>query len=203
MEKLDLKTELKPLYAAKAGRPSLVTVPALSFLMVDGRGDPNSAQSYGEAVSALYALAYGLKFQSKAAGRDFAVMPLEGLWWSEHPTDFATGRKDRWQWTMMLAQPDWISAEMLKTVRAATQRKKALPGLDLVRLERFEEGPAAQVLHVGPYGAENPTIVALHAFIAEQNLGLCGKHHEIYPSMPGRVAPDKLKTIIRQPVARR
>lgn len=203
MEKLDLKTQLKPLYAAKARRPSLVTVPALSFLMVDGTGDPNTDKSYGEAVSALYALGYGLKFQSKAAGRDIAVMPLEGLWWSDDPADFTTGRKDRWQWTMMLAQPDWISAEMLETVRAATQRKKALPRLELVRLERFEEGPAAQVLHVGPYGAENPTIVALHAFIAEQKLGLGGKHHEIYLSMPGRVAPDKLKTIIRQPVERR
>lgn len=200
MDKLDLKKVLRPLYTAKAGQPAILDVPTLPFLMIDGKGDPG-ADAYGESVGALYALAYGLKFTSKLQlGRDFAVMPLEGLWWSEDLAAFAANRRDDWLWTMMILMPDWITAELLAAVRTDTARRKALLRLNDVRLESFAEGRCAQVLHLGPYAAEGPTIAALHDFIAQSGHALRGKHHEIYLGMPGRGAPERLKTIIRQPI---
>lgn len=200
MDKLDLKRVLKPLYTANAGQPVILDVPKLPFLMIDGKGDPG-AEAYGDAVGALYALAYGLKFTSKLQlGRDFAVMPLEGLWWSEDLAAFSANRRDDWLWTMMILMPDWITAALLDAVRADTARRKALLRLDDVRLESFAEGRCAQVLHLGPYAAEGPTIADLHGFIARSGHALRGKHHEIYLGMPGRGAPERLKTIIRQPI---
>jgi hypothetical protein len=201
--KIDLKSELKPLYTASAKGAALVEVPSLSFLQIDGSGDPNTSTDYRDAIEALYATAYTLKFTlKKGGGPDYAVMPLEGLWWSEDQTDFSLGNKDAWQWTMMILQPDAVTAGLFDEAVQAVAKKKGLPALDRMRLRRHEEGLCAQILHQGPYSAEGPTIARLHAFILESGYRLRGKHHEIYLGDPRRSAPEKLKTIVRQPVAK-
>jgi len=195
MEKLDFKTADKALYSGRAGRVDRLTLPALDFLMIDGQGDPNSSPAYAAAIQALYGLSYGLKFAAKAAlGRDHVVGPLEGLWWAEDMADFITNRRDGWRWTMMIRQPGWITTAMLEEVRTA----KAITAP--VRLERLAEGLCLQTLHVGPYAEEGPTIARLHAEIAAQGLRRGGHHHEIYLGDPRKVAPERLKTILRQPV---
>jgi hypothetical protein len=203
--KLDLRKVLKTLYSPRPNTVAIVDVPPLNFLMIDGRGNPNTAPVYQEAVEALYGLAYGLKFHTKRSqGMDFAVMPLEGLWWVEGAPEFELrelmARKDEWQWTMMIAQPEIVTAEMLDSVRSETARKRNLAGLDRIRYTSFHEGQAVQTLHIGPYAAETPTIERLHEFIRANGFQFYGRHHEIYLSDPRRSAPEKLKTILRQPV---
>jgi hypothetical protein len=203
-KKIDFKRELRDLYAA--GRePSLVEVPTLAFLMVDGHGDPNTAAEYRDAVEALYAVAYAAKVAVKLApdGIDFGVMPLEGLWWVPDMSRFTIENTSDWSWTAMIMQPEPVTAEIVRAARRKAAAKKSLPALELLRLERFREGLAAQIMHLGPYADEGPTIAQLHAFIAEQGYAPTGKHHEIYLSDPTRSAPEKLKTLIRQPVAAR
>lgn len=201
--KIDFKRELRELYAP-GRKPVLVDVPEMAFVMIDGHGDPNTADSYREAIEALYSVSYTVKFAVKRgpAGIDFGVMPLEGLWWAEDPTVFSTGDKSEWNWTAMIMQPEPVTAEIVEEARHQAAAKKSLPALDLMRYARFAEGTAAQVMYVGPYKDEGPTIASLHAFIAEQGCALTGKHHEIYLGDPRRSAPEKLKTVIRQPLAR-
>jgi hypothetical protein len=193
---------LLALYRASA-QPAFVDVPELPFLAVDGAGDPNTAPAYAEAVQALYSVAYTLRFALKRRpdGVDAPVLPLEGLWWAPDLSAFLTGERDEWRWTMLIRQPEQVGAHDVAEAVAEAQRTKGLPGLDRVRFERFAEGRAAQVLHIGPYSAEGPTIERLHAFIAEQGCRLSGEHHEIYLGDPRRAAPERLRTIIRQPVA--
>jgi hypothetical protein len=200
-QKLDLKKELKQLYRPSENRISIVDVPPIGFLMVDGRGDPNNSKAYVDAVTALYAVAYTLKFTLKAAGKtpDFTVMPLEGLWWADDMKDFTAGNRDNWQWTMMIAVPDFVTESDVAAAKVAAEAKKDAPSVEALRFERFHEGPAAQILYVGPYAEEGPTIAAIHGFIAEQGHNRSGRHHEIYLSDPRRTDPKKLKTIIRQP----
>jgi hypothetical protein len=190
------------LYAA-ATTPEFVRVPELAFAMVDGRGDPNIAREYREAVEALYGFSYTIKFGLKRElALEYRLAPLEGLWWADDMSEFATGRKADWRWTMMIAQPVELTPERFELARAEIRRKKELAALDRVRLERFEEGLAAQVLYLGPYSDEAPTIERLHAFIRDAGCSLDGRHHELYLGDPRRSAPEKLRTIIRQPVAR-
>lgn len=198
--KLDLKRELPELYAARR-KPRIVEVPELKYLMIDGHGDPNTSADYGRAIEALYSVAYTLKFTLKREGAiDFGVMPLEGLWWAKDAEDFLAGRKSAWSWTAMLLQPDIITDELVADAVAAASRKRTIPAAALLRLQGFTEGLSAQVLYVGPYADEGPTIAQLHAFIAGQGYTRCGKHHEIYLGDPRRSAPDRLRTIIRQPI---
>lgn len=201
--KIDLRQELKHLYRPSARAISVVDVPALNFLMVDGAGDPNSAQAYKDAIEALYSVAYTLKFSRKHAGKapDFSVMPLEGLWWADDMGDFTRGDKSRWKWTAMMALPDFATARDVAETKRQAAAKKELPALAALRLERFQEGPAAQILYTGPFADEGPTIAGIHQFIADSGKTLRGRHHEIYLSDPRRTAPEKLKTIIRQPFA--
>lgn len=200
--KVDLKRELKPLYAPPA-TPVLVDVPERPYVMVDGRGDPNTSPAYGEAVAALYTVAYALKFALKRGlgGVDYAVMPLERLWWVPDMSTFSVDDKASWDWTMMIMQPEVVTPEMVADAIASAAKKKPLPAAARLRPERFGEGRAAQVMHLGPYVAEGPTIARLHASIADQGFQFTGKHHEIYLSDPKRTAPERLKTILRQPVA--
>jgi hypothetical protein len=199
--KVDHRKLLKHLYTATA-RPALVDVPPLTYLMIDGHGDPNTAPEYAEAVQALYAVAYTTKFAvRRAGGPDFAVMPLQGLWWAPDMSAFISGDKAAWDWTMMIMQPDEVTPDVIDRSRAAASSKAPATALARLRLERLIEGRAAQVLHVGPYAAEGPTIQRLHEFIAGQGLQRAGKHHEIYLSDPRRAAPQRLRTVIRQPVA--
>jgi hypothetical protein len=203
MAKVDLKKELKHLYKPPKGKFTVVDVPEMNFLMIDGHGDPNTSPEYQDAVEALYALAYTIKFALKDDPEtdDYVVPPLEGLWWVENMEEFSMEDKDAWDWTMMILQPEWVTEGVVREARAETARKKELPALGRVRFAPYHEGPAAQILYVGPYDGEAPTIAALHEFIRERGRELRGKHHEIYLSDPRRTAPEKLKTVIRQPMS--
>jgi hypothetical protein len=177
-------------------------VPEIGFLMVDGEGDPASDPAYTEAVEALFAMAYGCKFHLKrTAGIDFTVGPLEGLWSTGATGDVWTSR-GRWRWTIMIAQPDAVTPEVVEeVVDAVAANRRANASVPRVRLERFAEGQCAQLLHVGPYGeAERPSLEALHRFIAESGMTERGRHHEIYLSDARRTAPERLRTILRHPV---
>ena len=204
MASIDLKRVYREHYTARVGKPALVEVPSRPFLMIDGAGDPNTAQEYADAVAALYPLAYGLRAAIKQeTGDGYAVMPLEGLWWADDMSRFSVERKGDWRWTMMICQPDLVTPAMAAGILPEVTTKKKLVSGDKVRLEFYDEGLAAQVMHVGPYAAEEPTIALLHGFIAAEGLELSGRHHEIYLGDPRRSDPAKLKTIIRQPVARK
>jgi hypothetical protein len=173
--------------------------------MVDGVGNPNTAPAYVDALQALYGVSYTLKFMLKkrGVGDDYTVMPLEGLWWADDMGAFLAGNKDAWRWTAMIAQPAFVAAEHVAEATDELRRKKgatAPASLGLLRFETFVEGLAAQIMHIGPYAAEAPNIQRVHAYIQEQGYALAGKHHEIYLSDPNRTAPEKLKTIIRQPM---
>jgi hypothetical protein len=202
VEKIDLKrTTLKPLYHASAARVVQVDVPALTFLMVDGEGDPNSSKEYAEAVEALFSVSYTAKFMIKKgpAKLDYAVMPLEGLWWADDMSAFVANDRAKWQWTMMIMQPPVATEETIGAAIAEVERKKALPAVRKLRLVTFAEGACAQILHVGPFTEEGPTIEKLHEFIDARG-GRSGKHHEIYLTDIRRADPKKWKTIIRQPL---
>lgn len=201
MEKLDLRKQLKHLYQPSAKQIAEVQVPAFTFLMVDGQGDPNTSTEYTEAVEALFTVSYTARFMVKKgpSQQDYAVMPLEGLWWSDDLAAFARGDRAQWRWTMMIMQPDFVPRALLETAMAEAARKKPLPGIARLRIEPFEEGRCAQILHVGPFTTEGPTIERLHAHIQARGR-LRGKHHEIYLTDIRRADPSRWKTVIRQPM---
>lgn len=202
-DKVDLKKQLDS-YQARRGEFRVVDVPPLQYLMVDGHGDPNTSPAYADALAALYPLAYKLKFASKRdLGRDHVVMPLEALWSADDMTAFTSARdKSQWDWTAMILTPDWITAEMFGAAVEQVGRKDPPASLAAVRLETLSEGRCVQTLHVGPYDDEGPVLAAMHdEFIPSAGLTMTGRHHEIYLSDPRRVAPERLRTILRQPVA--
>lgn len=201
MQKIDLKKELKHLYQPSTKEVVQVEVPTFQFLMVDGEGDPNTSQEYAQAVEALFAVSYTTKFMVKkgAQGIDYAVMPLEGLWWADDMSVFIANDKSRWKWTMMIMQPHFVATEVIQAAISEVKRKKALPAVGKLRLEAFSEGNCAQVLHIGPFSEEGPTIERLHSFI-DARTERDGKHHEIYLSDIRRADPAKWKTIIRHPI---
>ncbi len=202
MAKIDIKKELKHLHQPSAKEVSVVDVPDMNFLKIDGQGDPNTSLEYQEAMAALYTMSYQLKFTIKGRNPelDYAVPPLEGLWWAEDMEDFPGEDKDSWQWTAMIMAPDQVTRALFQEALEEVQKKKDLPSLPRLCLERYHEGLSVQILHLGPWAEEAPTIEKLHAFAREQGYRLRGKHHEIYLSDPRRTAPDKIKTVIRQPV---
>lgn len=199
--KIDLRKELKHLYNPSSKQIAVVDVPEMNFLMIDGQGDPNTSVAYQNAVEALFAVSYTLKFMIKKSESpvDYAVMPLEGLWWVDDMTQFSMHDKDAWKWTSMIMQPEYVTEELLQEALRQVRKKKDLPALSGMRFESFREGQAAQILYFGPYADEGPAIEGIHRFIAEQGHRLRGRHHEIYLSDPRRTAPAKLKTVIRQP----
>jgi len=204
MTKLDFKKQLKHLYLPSAKEFVVVNVPPMQFLMVDGHGDPNTAQAYKDTLEALYAVAYRVKFASKKElDRDYVVPPLEGLWWAQDMESFTADRdKTAWDWTMMVMQPEWITREIFAGAIEQVDRAKSLPALPKVRLETCHEGLSVQILHIGSYDDEGPVLHNMHHhFIPENSFQMIGKHHEIYLSDARRVAPEKLRTVLRQPVA--
>lgn len=202
-KKLDWKKELKDLYSASKEEATEVDVPPTTYLMIDGKGDPNTSGEYREAIETLFPVAYALKFAiKKSGGADYSVMPLEGLWWTDGNTPFTPGNKEGWLWTALIAQPSMVTQQVLDPVLSEVKKKKQLPALGRLRLERLTEGKSVQILHVGPYSAEGPTIGKLHQYAQQHGYHPSGKHHEIYLNTPGRTADEKLKTIIRQPVRR-
>ncbi|MFJ5957691.1 GyrI-like domain-containing protein [Paenarthrobacter sp. NPDC092416] len=203
METYDVKKDRKDLYAPKAGDFRIIDVPELQFLMIDGHGDPNTAAAYKEAVEALYTASYAVRAVAKARlGRVHTVAPLEGLWSAEDMEVFRTREKSAWDWTMMISQPAWITPEMVQEALTSAQKKKQLPALGLVRFETYKEGRSVQILHVGSYDDEGPTLERLHdRFLPANGLTPTGRHHEIYLSDARKTEPAKLKTVLRQPVA--
>jgi hypothetical protein len=198
--KIDFRTERRDLYSPSAADFGVVDVPAFRFAMVNGHGDPNTSPDYARAVEALYSVSYAAKFASKAdLDRDYVVGPLEGLWDAERMAAFVDRSKDEWSWTMMIRQPDWLTAELWDQAVAKAAKKRE--GVDSVRLGTLEEGLAVQILHVGSYDDEAPTIARLHGeFLPQHSYVENGRHHEIYLSDPRRVEAAKLKTVLRQPV---
>jgi len=177
----------------------------MNFLMIDGSGNPNTSQDFKDAVEALYALAYALKFIVKKGelAVDYTVMPLEGLWWTDDMTEFSIDNKDIWKWTLMIMQPEFVSKDLFFEALEQVRKKKNLVALSNIRFESLHEELAAQIMHIGSYDAEAPTIEKLHNFIKENGYELTGKHHEIYLSDPRKSAPEKMKTVLRQPIRKR
>ncbi|OEC88674.1 hypothetical protein A9507_03795 [Methanobacterium sp. A39] len=206
MTKIDLKKENKELYAPSIKEPSLVDVPEMKFLMIDGEGDPNTSEEYKDAMEALFPVSYKVKFISKKEkSKDYVVMPLEGLWWVQNMENFSIEDKSSWKWTAMIRQPDFISKRMIKDAIREVEEKKNPVALSKIRFESLHEGLSAQIMHIGPFSEEGPTVEKLHAFIEEKGYEFDGtstgeKHHEIYISDMRRTKPERLKTIIRQPV---
>jgi len=201
MDKIDLRKQYKPFYSPSSKEFSFATLPELNYLMIDGHGDPSTSQDYQAAIQTLYSLSYTLKFTlKKSSGIDFTVMGLEGLWWVPDMTKFNLDHKDEWDWTAMILQPEFITPEMVKDAMTTASAKGKAPLADRTRLEGLAEGECVQILYFGAYDDEAPTIARLHAFIRENGYTPHGKHHEIYLSDARRVAPEKNKTILRQPV---
>jgi hypothetical protein len=200
--KVDFKKELKDLYNPKAGDFSLVKVPKLQYLMVDGQGDPNKVIEYKEAAEALFSVSYTLKFHSKnELGKDYVVPPLEGLWWSDDFDDFRSRRKNKWSWTMMIMLPDWLGKKEFKEAVSTVSSKKPDIKVDRLRLETLSEGLSVQIMHIGSYDEETPTLLRLHdQWLPENGLKERLKHHEIYIGDPRKTPAAKLRTILRQPV---
>lgn len=203
MSKIDYLKQLKHLYAPSSKSVTVVDVPPMNFLMIDGAGDPNTSEAFKEAVEALFSVSYTLKFMVKKGeiSLDYGVMPLQALWWSDDISAFASGNKAAWQWTVMVMQPACVSTALVEAAIKEVSRKKNPAALPLVRFEPFFEGKAAQTLHIGPFAEEAPTIAKVHAFIEASGSRMTGKHHEIYLSDLRRAAPEKWKTIVRQPMS--
>lgn len=204
MEKIDFRKVFTDLYKAPTEGYVTVDVPALQFVKVDGKGDPNTAPAYKQAIEWLYAVSYAMKFAAKAArGKDYVVPPLEGLWWADDPADFVARRKDRWHWTMMIMAPDFVDRPLFDAAVDKARKKLGSPP-DSLRLEALHEGRSLQILHIGSYDDEGPTLKRLHdEEMPRQGLAFAGPHHEIYLNDARKTAPAKLKTILRQPVKRR
>jgi hypothetical protein len=201
-DKVDLKKSLDA-YRARVGQFRVLDVPELQYLMIDGHGNPNTSPVFAAAVETLYPVAYALKFASKRdLGRDFVVMPLEGQWWADDMDSFTAARdKSRWDWTLMIMQPDWIDRDMFAAAVEQAGARKRLPRLADLRLESLSEGRCVQTLHVGAFDDEADVLARMHdEFIPGNGLRMVGKHHEIYLSDTRRVAPEKQRTILRQPV---
>jgi hypothetical protein len=202
MAKADYLKQLKHLYGPSAKKVEIVEVPQMNFLMVDGEGDPNMLQAFKDVVEVLFFFSYTLKFMVKKGERgvDYGVLPLQALWWSDDMSAFSTGNKDIWKWTVMIMQPEFITPAVVEEATIEVQRRKKPDSLSLVRFKAFKEGKAAQTLHIGPFSEEGPTIERLHTFIENSGSQMIGKHHEIYLSDLRRTAPEKWKTIVRQPM---
>ena len=201
MKKIDLKKQLKQLYHPSAKEVSVVDVPAMNFLMIDGEGDPNTAKSFTDAVETLFPVSYAIKFKVKKGtlGIDYGVMPLEGLWESDDMPNFNIAEKSRWKWTVMIMQPSFVTQDLVEQVLKEVKEKKNPAALPKLRWESFSEGRCAQIMHIGPFSEEGPTVQKVHRFI--DTIGKrVRKHHEIYLSDIRKAAPATWKTVIRQPL---
>lgn len=202
-EKYDYKKALKHLYNPSVKTPELVQVPPMQYLMHDGEGNPNNNPAFEAATAALYGCAYTIKFGRKKAALEpeYSVQPLEGLWWVEGApsAQYLDIPLSQWRWRLILGQPDFVTEESLEMAKKELMQKKGVDASG-VRMEQYTEGLCVQILYIGPYADEHPTINRMHAWALEQGYALHGLHHEIYLGDPRRQAPEKLKTILRQPV---
>ncbi|MFX0034523.1 MAG: GyrI-like domain-containing protein [Candidatus Hermodarchaeota archaeon] len=202
--KVDFKKSMNDFYQPNSKEVVVINVPEMQFLMIDGIGSPGDSEEYLDALAVLYPVAFKIKFLSKTKGKDYVVPPLEGLWWADKMEDFIEGNRDKWKWTMMIMQPDWITLDMInEAIEISKEKKPELKDkLSKLRLEKYKEGKAAQIMHIGPYSEEGPTIEKIHNFIKYNGGSFNGckqKHHEIYLSDPRKANPATMKTVIRQP----
>jgi hypothetical protein len=181
--KISFKNALKYLYFPRANHVGDIVVPPLNYLMIDGAGGPASS-AFRQAIAALYPMAYALKLMIKKGplAIDYGVMLLEGLWWAHDMSSFISGNKDQWLWTLMIMQPDLITAALVDEAVVMVKKKKTPSALSQIRFARYDEGRCAQTLHKGPFSEEGPTVERVHAFIASKGCKLTKKHHEIYLS---------------------
>lgn len=203
VKKVDYKKELKELFSASVKKPGVIEVPEMKFIKVDGQGDPNTSKDFQEAVEVLFGLSYTIKFMVKQAEVnpfDYRVLPLQGLWYADDCSVFLKNEKNKWQWTLMIMQPDRVTDSIYEEAKEKLIKKKNPPAIAKARFETFHEGLSAQIMHVGPFADEAPTIQKLHDFIEEEGYTFNGEHHEIYLSDYRRCAPEKLRTIIRHPI---
>lgn len=202
MSKIDFKKELKHLYKPSPKTVATVDVPEMNFLMIDGKGDPNTSVAFQDAIQCLYPVSYTLKFMVKRGeiGIDYGVLPLEGLWWCDDMRKFSTDDKSDWKWTLMIMQPELITHDMVEVAIAEVKKKKNPVSLPLLRFQKYTEGVSAQIMHIGPFSEEGPTVEKVHDYIQETGCSRIGKHHEIYLSDIRRAKPENWKTIIRQPM---
>jgi hypothetical protein len=200
--KIDLKKELKNLYKPSAKKVSIVNVPEMKFLMLNGRGVPERSQEFQDAIQAVYGVAYTIKFTLKEDPSipDFTVMPLESLWWISGGATFDKAEGSAWRWTVMVAQPHFITEEHLAAAKKKLKQKAGGPSVSNVRLRSFDEGLSAQMMHIGSYSSIGDSVKKVEDYAKENGYKLRGRHHEIYLSDPRRVAPEKLKTIVRRPL---
>jgi len=201
MDKIDFKKAMSSFYKAPIGRFVFVDMPVMQYLKIDGAGDPNRVPAYKTAIEWLYSVSYAMKFAvKKSLLRDYVVPPLEGLWWADDPSDFVARNKHRWQWTMMIMVPDFVDGRIYEAALLKVRGKLGEPPQSL-RMEALEEKRCLQTLHIGSYDDEGPILAKLHhEIMLGEGVTFAGPHHEIYLSDPRRTAPEKLKTILRQPV---
>jgi hypothetical protein len=200
MNKFDFKKENKRLYSPSKKEVSIVDVPKMNFLMIDGKGDPNTSKEFKDAVETLFPVAYKIKFTvRKEQDIDYKVMPLEGLWWTDDMAKFSVDKKDEWKWTVMIMQPHIVKEQLFNKAVEEVRKSKKPPAVDLIRFMAFHEGKSAQIMHVGPYSEEPANIHKIHQTIADKGFKLKGKHHEIYLKDFTKTKPENLLTVIRQP----
>lgn len=214
-EKLDYKKEYKDLYMPKA-KPSIIDVPLMSFIMIDGTGDPNvEGGEYKQAVELLYGLSYSIKMSKMGDNKidgyfEYVVPPLEGLWWLSDNSHFNFSMKEKFCWTAMIRQPEFVTEEVFRWACSEVAKKKPELDTSKARLQVFKEGVCVQMMHIGPFDDEPQTIEKIDAFIKENNYkdaisdiqpdGMIRRHHEIYLSDPRKIELSKMKTVIRHPV---
>jgi hypothetical protein len=207
MTKIDVRRELKQFYNPPITQISIADVPAMNFIMIDGAGDPNKSREYQDAIESLYSISYAIKFMvKKEKSIDYSIMPLEGLWWTDDMNLFSPNNKAIWKWTSMIMQPEYVSEDLYNRVMEQVVKKKGLPSLSKSRFQSFLEGLSVQIMYIGLFAEEGATIEKLHNYIRENGYvfdGAIRKHHEIYLSDFRKTAPEKLKTVIRQPMARK
>jgi hypothetical protein len=204
-EKIDLKKNWPLLYKPSSKNPAIVEVPPANYLMIDGTGSPNSAPRFKAAIESLYPLAYNLKFTvRKHLGIDYGVMPLEGLYWGtpKGQTQFTEADKEKWSWTLMILQPEWVTSALFESQRLEVAEKKNPPLIQEIRFEILNEGTVTQILHIGSFDTEAPNAERMHALAFQQGYQLCGKHHEIYLNDFNRTTPERLKTVLRHPICK-
>lgn len=200
--KLDYKKIFKEFYSQSSKKVSILEMPKLKYLMINSHGNPNTSKEYRDAVEALFSLSYTVKFMIKNGDLkiDYGVMPLEGLWWTDNINDFSADNKDMWKWCSMIMQPDIVTEDYIEKALYEVEKKKKLSSLSKIEYKEYDEGLVAQIIHMGPYSDEGPTVEKLHNYIKECGYELRGVHHEIYLNDPRRCLPNNIKTIIRQPI---
>lgn len=202
-KKIDYKKEFPDIYNPSSKEISIITIPPMKFFMIDGKGDPNTSQEFQDAIPVLYGASFTLKMKEikkKTPTKDYVIPPLEGLWYMPNMKEWSMTDKNKWQWTLMIRIPDFATADQIYRTIEILKQKPNLPSLPKLRIETYNEGLSMQIMHIGPYDAEPPTIAKMHKFAEQNGYKLNGKHHEIYLGDPRKGDPLKIKTILRQPI---